>query len=160
MIQRISSGQNFTDILNLRCDLDLKRSNPIFFHRTLRLITLLSNQVWLQTDQQFKRYNRIVIFWLYKLSPWPWHWTEWTNFSAWHSGSQCCITTPGLETKYLAVQKISTGKTFTNILSLRCDLDLERSNPIFPQDTPAYDGVLSNQVWLQMDQHFRRYSKK
>ena len=38
------------------------------------------------------------------------------------------------------VQKIPFGQTFTNILNLRCDLDLERSNPIFfPQDTPAYD---------------------
>ena len=56
------------------------------------------------------------------------------------------------------VQKIS-GQTFTNILNHRCDLDLEHSNPIFPQDTPAYDGVLSNQVWLQTDQQFRKYSK-
>ena len=50
-------------------------------------------------------------------------------------------------------------QTFTNILNLCSDLDLERSNPIFPQNTPAYDAVLSNQVWLQMDQQFRRYSK-
>ena len=41
----------------------------------------------------------------------------------------------------------------------RCDFDLERSNLIFAQDTPAYDDVLSNQVWLQMDQQFGRYSK-
>ena len=51
-------------------------------------------------------------------------------------------------------------QTFTNILNLCCDLNLEHSNPIFPQGTPAYDGVLSNQVWLQTDKHFRRYSKK
>ena len=49
--------------------------------------------------------------------------------------------------------------TFTNILNLCCDFDLEHSNLIFPQDTPAYDTVLSNQVWLQMDQQFRRYSE-
>ena len=30
----------------------------------------------------------------------------------------------------------------------------------FPQDTPAYDAELSNQVWLQMDQQFSRYGKK
>ena len=47
----------------------------------------------------------------------------------------------------------------TNILNLRCDLDLERSNPIFQQDTPAYDAVLLNKVWLQTDQQFRRYEK-
>ena len=57
------------------------------------------------------------------------------------------------------IQKISSGQTFTNILNLRCDLDVESSNPIFPQDIPACDAVLSNQVWLQMDQQFRRYSK-
>ena len=50
--------------------------------------------------------------------------------------------------------------TFTNILNLRCGLDLEHSNPIFPQDPPAYNGVLSKQGWLQMDPQFRRYSKK
>ena len=61
--------------------------------------------------------------------------------------------------KCSVVQKILSGQTFTNILNLCCDLDLERSNPIFPQDTPAYDAVLPSQVWLQMDQQFRRYSK-
>ena len=53
---------------------------------------------------------------------------------------------------------IPSGQTFTDIFNLRCDSDLEHSNPIFPQNTLAYDGVLSNQVWLQMDQQFRRYS--
>ena len=57
------------------------------------------------------------------------------------------------------MQKISHGQTFTDILNLRCDLDLEHSNPIFPQDIPTYDAVLSNQVWLQTDQQFRRYSR-
>ena len=50
-------------------------------------------------------------------------------------------------------------KTFTDILNLYCEPDLEYSNPIFPQDTPAYDALLSNQVWLQTDQQFRRYRK-
>ena len=40
-------------------------------------------------------------------------------------------------------QKISSGQIFTDIFNLRCDLDLQRSNPIFPQDTLAYDVVLS-----------------
>ena len=56
------------------------------------------------------------------------------------------------------MEKIS-GQTFTDILNLHCDLDLQRSNPIFPQDTPAYDAALSKKVWLQTNQHFRRYSK-
>ena len=50
-------------------------------------------------------------------------------------------------------------QTFIDILDLRCDLDPKCSNPIFPQDSPAYDAVLSNQIWLQTDQHFRRYSR-
>ena len=61
--------------------------------------------------------------------------------------------------KCSVVQKISSGQTFTNILNLCCDLDLECSNPIFPQDTTASNVVLSNQVWLQTDQKFRRYSR-
>ena len=56
--------------------------------------------------------------------------------------------------------KISAGQTFTDILNLCCDIDLECSNPIFPQDTPAYDVVLSNHVWLQTNQQFRRYNRK
>ena len=50
-------------------------------------------------------------------------------------------------------------QTFTNILNLRCDLDLTYSNPIFPQNTPAYDASLSTQVWLQIDQQFTRYKR-
>ena len=50
-------------------------------------------------------------------------------------------------------------QTFTNILNLCCDLDLEHSNPIFPQNTPVYVAVLSNHVCLQTDQHFRKYSR-
>ena len=57
------------------------------------------------------------------------------------------------------MEKISSGLTFTDILNLHCDLDLERSKPIFQQDTPAYDAVLTNQVWLQTDQQFRKYGK-
>ena len=54
---------------------------------------------------------------------------------------------------------IWTGQTFTDISNLCCDLDLESSHPIFQQDTLAYDALLSNQVWLQTDQQFRRYSR-
>ena len=42
-------------------------------------------------------------------------------------------------------------QTFTDILNLCCGLELECSNPIFQQDTLAYNVVLSNQLWLQMD---------
>ena len=50
--------------------------------------------------------TKIAIFWLYKPSLWPWHWTQWTNSSAWHSGLRCCKTIPSLATKRSAVQKI------------------------------------------------------
>ena len=55
--------------------------------------------------------------------------------------------------------KISSRETFTGILNLCCDLDLVRSNPIFPQNTRAYDAVLANQVWLQTNEQFRRYNR-
>ena len=58
------------------------------------------------------------------------------------------------------VQNISSGQTFTNILKLPCDLEVECSNPIFLKDTPAYGAVLSNQIWLQMNHQSRRYSRK
>ena len=61
--------------------------------------------------------------------------------------------------KSFVIQKISSGQIFTDIFNLRCDLDLERSDPIFPQDTMAYNAVLSNRIWLQTDQQFRRYSR-
>ena len=53
-------------------------------------------------------------------------------------------------------EDIKSGQTFTYILNLCCDLDLECSNPIFAQDTLDYDVVLSDQVWLQTDGQFRR----
>ena len=101
----------------------------------------------------------IVIFWLYKPSLWPWYWRQLTNFSEWHSGSWCRITIPSLVSKWSAVQKISSRQTFINKLKLYCDFDIEYSHPIFAQDTLVYDVVLSNQVWLQTDQLFRRYSR-
>ena len=53
---------------------------------------------------------------------------------------------PGLVTKCSVIPKISSGQTFTDILNLCCDLDLKRSNLIFPQDTPAYDDVPSKHL--------------
>ena len=57
--------------------------------------------------------TEIVTFWLYKPLLWPRHWTQWTNFSAWHSGLWCCITIPGLVTKCSLVQKISSKHSLT-----------------------------------------------
>ena len=84
VIQTISSGQTFTDILNLWCDLDLEHSNPIFPHDTAAYDAVLSNQFGCNTTSSLEDTTKIVIFWLYKPSLWPWHWTQWTNFSAWY----------------------------------------------------------------------------
>ena len=46
--------------------------------------------------------------------------------------------------KMFVVNKISSGQIFTDILNLRCDLDLECSNPVSPQNTLAYNAVLPN----------------
>ena len=46
------------------------------------------------------------------------------------------------------------------ILTLPCDFDLERSNPIFSKDTLAHDDVSSGQVWLVKNQQFIRCVRK
>ena len=40
----------------------------------------------------------------------------------------------------------------TDILTLRYDLDLGCSDPIFPQGTLAYDDISSDQAWLPKNQ--------
>ena len=47
-----------------------------------------------------------------------------------------------------------------DILTLRCDLDHEGNNPLFPQDALAYNNLSSDQVWLPKNQQFRRYSSQ
>ena len=150
------SRQTFTDIFNLPCDLDLQCSNPILKQDTAAYDAVLTTKFGCKPTSNLEDTTEIVLFWVYKPKLWPWHWTQWTNFSAWHSGLWSCITIPGLVTNCPVVQKISSGETLTNILNLCCDLDLQHNNSIFPQDTPAYDAVLSNQVWLQTYQLFRR----
>ena len=131
-----------------------------FLHRTLWLIMLYyQTKFGCKWTRSSEGRVEIVMFWLYKPSLWPCHWRQWINFSAWHSSSWCCIIIPSLVSKWSVVQKISSGKTFTNILNLYHDLDLEHRNSIFAQDTLAYDVALVQQVWLQTDQQFRRYSR-
>ena len=121
-----------------------------------------SDQAWLPENQQFRKYSRKSYF--DQMSPHCDLYLEDsrnkpTKNSAWHSGSWCCIIIANLVTKCSAILKISSGQTFTNILTLHCDLGLECSNPIFPQGTPAYDAVLSKQVWLQTNPQFRRHNR-
>ena len=99
-IQKISSGQTFTDILNLSCDLGLNAEVP-FLHRSLQRLMLYYYQTKFgcKWTSSLEDTTEIVIFWLYKPLLWPWHWTQWTNFSVWHSGLWCCKTIPSLVTK-------------------------------------------------------------
>ena len=134
------------DILTLRCDLDLEGNNPLFPQDALAYNNISSDQVWLLKNQQFRRYSsqsNVLIIWALAVTL-----TLKTanNFCfTWHSGSFCCcVTIPRLVTKCFVVHKISSGQIFTDILNLRCDLDLERSNPILPQDTVTYNAVLPN----------------
>ena len=150
MVQKISSGHSLP-FWSFTVTSTLNTVIP-FFHRTLQLMMLYyQTKFGCKPTSRLEDTTEIVIFWLYKPSLWPQHWTQWFNFSVWHSGFWSCITIPGLATKCSVVQKIPSGQTLTNMLNLHCDLDFERSNPIFPQDILAYDAVLSQ---------FRRYSKK
>ena len=57
--------------------------NPVipFFHRTLRLMMLYyQTKYGCKWSRSLEDTTEIVIFWLYKPSLWPWHWTQWTNF--------------------------------------------------------------------------------
>ena len=149
-----------TDILTLRCDLDKNAVIHFFPQDTLVYDDVSSDQVCLPRNQQFRKYNRkshTLIIWALTVTLT----LKIANlFSFLHDTlAHCCITIPNLVTKCSVIQKISSRKTFTDILNLCCDLDLKCSNPIFPQDTPAYDTLLSSQVWLQTDQQFRRYNR-
>ena len=62
-----------------------------FFHRKLWLMTVYyQTKFGCKLTSSLQDTREIVIFWLYMPSLWPWHWTQWTNFSAWHSGLWCC----------------------------------------------------------------------
>ena len=124
-----------------------------FFHRTLWLMMLYYQTSLVANRRAVRRYSRNSHIWLYKPMLWPWHWRQWTIFffffwgGAWLSGSWSCLTIQSLVTKCSVVQKLSFRQTFTNILNLCCDLELECSNQIFQDDTLAYDATLPNQVW-------------
>ena len=95
-VQKISSGQTFTNNVNLHCDLDLECSNPIF-HRTLWLMMLYyKTKFGCKLISSLEDTTETVTFELYKPFLWTWLWTQWTNFSAWYSCSGFCITTPSL----------------------------------------------------------------
>ena len=141
------------EILTLRCDLDLYCNNPIFPQDAL---------AYHQTKFGCQRINSLedvvirVIFWSYEPWLWPWPWRQQTIFvlrdTLAHSAA------PPYQVWWQNVLWFTKTK-FTDIFNLRCDLDLECSNPIFPQGHSGLYVVLANRVWLQTDQQFRRYSR-
>ena len=64
-----------------------------------------------------------------KPSLWPWAWRQQTNLLAWHSGPWY-ITIPSSVTKRSAVEGILSRWTFTGILNIFCDLDLDYNRAI------------------------------
>ena len=146
---------NIHCILNLLCDLDLEHSNP-FFHWTLwPMMLYYQTKFSCKPTSSLEDTTETVLFWLSKPSLWPWPWTQWTNFSAWHSGFWYCLAIPGLVTN--AQDIVWTNVHWHFEPSLWPWPWLQQSH--LPQDTQAYDAVLSNQVWLQTDKQFRKYSE-
>ena len=128
----------------------------LFFHRTLRLMMLYyQTKFSCKPTSSLEDTTETVLFWLYKPSLWPWPWTQWTNCSAWHSGFWYCLAIPGLVTN--AQDIVWTNVHWHFEPSLWPWPWLQQSH--LPQDTQAYDAVLSNQVWLQTDKQFRKYSE-
>ena len=84
----------------------------------------------LQKDQQFSKYGRNSHTWLYEPSLWPWTWRQQTNLLARHFGPWCCITIPSLVTEGSVAEDLSSRWTFTGILNLFCDLNLDHNRAI------------------------------
>ena len=115
----------------------LKSSNLLFPQNTLAYDDVLSDQVWLPRNQQFRKYStksHILIIWALvvtltlKIG---------NFFSTWHSGSWCYLTITNLVTKYSLIQKTSSGQTFTDILNLCCDLQCCTIKPSLVANQPA-----------------------
>ena len=120
------------NILTLTATVTLNAgTNPFFSQDILAHDNVSSDQVRLPRKQQFMRKSHILIIWILTVTLTLKIATTTTQNSARHSGSWCCIIIPNLLTKCSVIQKISSEQTFNDILNLRCDLDLKRSNPIF-----------------------------
>ena len=105
------TGRTVTDIWNLRCDLALEHSNPIFLHSTLAYDDVSTNQVWLQgSGRSSEDTVETVIFWLYNASLWPRLWSGHTDLPGGHVDSWWRTTKPSLITEGWAVQEISSGQ--------------------------------------------------
>ena len=135
------------------------QQSHFFSKNTLASDDVSSDQLWLPRNQQFRKYSRkshsliipvlAVTLTLKIATMTKFCMTLWLMILHNHtiSGSKMFCDSENII------------QTFTDILNLRCAFGLKCSNPIFPQDTPAYDTLLSSQVWLQTDQQLRRYNR-
>ena len=105
-----------------------KQSN--FYAKTPANDDVPSSYIWLQKDQQLGRYSRKSHIWSNEPSLWPWTSRQQSNLLAWHFGPWCCITTQSLVTEGSAAEEILSRWTFTGILNLFCDLDLDHNRTI------------------------------
>ena len=101
VVQKILSGHTFTNIWTFTVILTFTAVIP-FYHRILLLMMLYcQTKIGCKQTNSLEDIVKIVIFWLYKLSLWPWHWRQWTNFSARHIASSSLYTTiPNLLKKW------------------------------------------------------------
>ena len=97
---------------------------------------LLSNQVWLQKDQQFTKYSRIVIFWSYETLLWHWP-SKYTNQSL-HKTLPLMMmhhhTKPGYKNvwwfrRYCLDKHSLTFWTFTVTLTLNTAIQFSHTTP-------------------------------
>ena len=126
------------------CDLDLDHNKAIqSFHKTTLHLMMMCHQTkfsckkFSSSDNILKSHVLIILSLTVTLT------LKRENQSFWSTIWLIMIHhIPSLVVKGSAFQKISSGQTFTDILNLCCDLDLECRNPIFQKDTLAYDVVL------------------
>ena len=73
VVQKISSGQIFIDILKFHCDLDLEQSIPVFFFNTTLRLTIKSNKTKFSCKRlrSSKDIVETVVFRSYEPSLWP-----------------------------------------------------------------------------------------
>ena len=133
------SPQGLSSIyVSLHCDLDLESSKPIFSHDTpAHDEHRRPYEVWLQKGMRFRRYDpdeHILNVWTFAVT-----FTLNTTIQSLHPYEVRLQ-------KYLRFRRHDPGRTWTEILNLHCNIDLEHSNPTFSQDTPTQLMVIHHQT--------------
>ena len=121
------------------------------FHNTLWLVTM-HHQTKGGNERIISSENvETDVFWLHDCSLWSWPWRQ-QSFSKRHSSSRWSTPTQSLATRGLIAQKVLSGQTFNEVLSLCYDLDLRHSNfNIFTGHSGLYrNRLFMNGVWLSL----------